>query len=74
LTKNLPLVVVFSIAMLGKEYQENVSSGMNVAAAASAEYLSAIQVTRTLGYWIGIKQSTSQTICLALIDLCLISL
>jgi hypothetical protein len=31
-------------------------------------------LARTLGYWFGVKQGTSQTVCLALIDLCLISL
>ena len=108
----MPLVVVFSVTMLRKEYQENLAGGMNAAAARSAEYLSTVQVTlfaafyglaiarirqrdtaehmrymlcialvllpaglaRTLGYWFGVNQSTSQAVCLALIDLCLISL
>jgi glucan phosphoethanolaminetransferase (alkaline phosphatase superfamily) len=108
----MPLVVVFSVAMLRKEYQENLAGGMNVAAARSAEYLSTVGVTlfaafyglaiarirkrdiaehmrymicialvllpaglaRTLGYWFGVNQGTSQTVCLALIDLSLISL
>jgi hypothetical protein len=108
----MPLVVVFSIAMLRKEYQDNLAGGVNPTAARSAEYLSAIQVTlfaafyglaiarvlkrdiaehmrymicialvllpaglaRTLGYWFDIDQRTSQSVCLALIDLCLISL
>jgi hypothetical protein len=108
----MPLIVVFSIAMLRKEYRENLAGGMNVTAARSAEYLSTIQVTlfaafyglaiarilkrdiaehmrymicialvllpaglaRTLGYWFGVNQRTAQAVCLALIDLCLISL
>jgi hypothetical protein len=108
----MPLIVVFSVAMLRKEYQENLASGMNVPGARSAEYLSTMQVTlfavfyslaivriqkrdiaehmrymicialvllpaglaRTLGYWFGVRQAASQTVCLALIDLCLIFL
>jgi phosphotransferase system glucose/maltose/N-acetylglucosamine-specific IIC component len=108
----MPLIVLFAIAMLGKEYREHLASGMTVVAARSAEYLSTIQVTlfaafyglaiariqkrdiaehmrymicialvlvpaglaRTLGYWFGVNQSASQTVCLGLIDLCLISL
>jgi hypothetical protein len=31
-------------------------------------------LARTLGYWFGVNQTSSQTVCLALIDLCLISL
>jgi len=108
----MPLVVVFSVAMLRKEYEENLAGGMNVTAARPAEYLSTVQVTllaafyglavarirkrdiaehmrymicialvllpaglaRTLGYWFAVNQVTSQTVCLALIDVCLISL
>jgi hypothetical protein len=108
----MPLIVVFSIAMLRKEYQENLAGGMNMAGALSAEYLSTIQVTlfaafyalaiarirkrdiaehmrymicialvllpaglaRTLGYWFGVSQRTSQTVCLVSIDICLVSL
>lgn len=108
----MPLIVLSSVAMLRKEYQENLASGMNVPDSRSAEYLSTIQVTlftvfygfaivriqkrdiaehmrymicialvllpaglaRTLGYWFGVKQAASQTVCLALIDLCLIFL
>jgi len=108
----MPLIAVFSIAMLRKEYQENLAGGMAVAAARSAEYLSTTQITlftvfyglaiarirkrdiaehmrymicialvllpaglaRTLGYWFGVNQAASQTVCLALIDLCLFSL
>ncbi len=108
----MPLIAVFSIAMLRKEYQENLAGGMTATAARSAEYLSTIQVTlfaafyglaivrilkrdiaehmrymicialvllpaglaRTLGYWFAVNQAASQTVCLALIDACLISL
>jgi hypothetical protein len=108
----MPLIVVFSVAMLRKEYQENLAGGIGVTAALSAEYLSTLQVTlfaafyglaiarilkrdmaehmrymicialvllpaglaRTLGYWFGVKQAASHTVCLALIDLCLVSL
>jgi hypothetical protein len=108
----MPLIVLSAIAVLRKEYQENLTGGMNVSTARSAEYLSTIQVTlfaafyalavarirkrdigehmrymicialvllpaglaRTLGYWFGVGQAASQTVCLALIDLCLISL
>jgi hypothetical protein len=108
----MPFIVLFSVAMLRKEYQENLASGMSVPSARSAEYLSTIQVTlfavfyglaivrirkrdiaehmrymisialvllpaglaRTLGYWFGVRQAASQTVCLALIDLCLIFL
>jgi hypothetical protein len=41
----MPFIVLFSVAMLRKEYQENLASGMNVPSARSAEYLSTIQVT-----------------------------
>jgi hypothetical protein len=108
----MPLVVAFSIAMLRKEYLENLAGGMAATAARSAEYLSTLQVTlfaafyglaiarilkrdtaehmrymirvalvllpaglaRTLGYWFDVSQRTSQTVCLALIDLRLIFL
>jgi hypothetical protein len=108
----MPLIVVFSVAMLRKEYQENLAGGMTATAARSTEYLSTVQVTlfaafyglailrihqrdiaehmrymicialvllpaglaRTLGYWFGVHQRVSQSVCLALIDLCLIIL
>src|SRR5450755_4606491 len=31
-------------------------------------------LARTLGYWFHVRQSTSQTVCLAVIDLCLVGL
>jgi len=108
----MPLIVVFSIAMLQKEYQENLAGGMTMNAARAAEYLSTIQVTlfaafyalaiarirrrdtaehmrymicvalvllpaglaRTLGYWFEVHQAASQTVCLVVIDVCLIGL
>jgi hypothetical protein len=108
----MPFILLFAIAMVRKEYEENLTGGMNVVAARSAEYLSIIGVAllaafyalaiariqkrdsaehmrymicialvllpaglaRTLGYWFGVSQAASQTACLALIDLCLISL
>jgi hypothetical protein len=108
----MPLIVLFSVAMLRKEYQENLAGGMTMTAAQSAEYLSTVQVTlfsvfyglaivriqkrdiaghmrymicvalvllpaglaRALGYWCGVRQAASQTVCLLLIDLCLILL
>jgi hypothetical protein len=47
----MPLVVVFSVAMLRKEYQENLAGGMNVTAARAAEYLSTIQVTLFVAFY-----------------------
>ena len=109
----LPMILIFAIAMLRKEYQEHLADGMNVAAALSAEYLSSVQLAllaafyilavvrihqrdvsehmrymiciallvllpaglaRTLGYWFDVTQVSSQTICLAVIDLSLVSL
>ena len=40
----MPLVLIFAIAMLRKEFQEHLASGMNVVAARSAEYLSSSQL------------------------------
>jgi hypothetical protein len=108
----LPMILIFAIAMLRKEYQEHLADGMNVAAARSAEYLSSVQLAllavfyvlaivrihhrdiaehmrymicialvllpaglaRTLGYWFDVSQVSSQTVCLAVIDLSLVSL
>jgi hypothetical protein len=108
----MPLVLLFAIAMLRKEYREHLASGMNVVSARSAEYLSSSQVAlfaafyglavvciqkrdvaghmrymicialvllpaglaRMLGYWFHVSQGSSQTVSLAVIDLCPISL
>ncbi len=40
----LPLILLFAIAMLRKEYQEHLAAGMNSGAARSAEYLSSVQL------------------------------
>jgi uncharacterized membrane protein YozB (DUF420 family) len=108
----LPLVVLSAVAVIWKEYHENLASGASVVAARNAEFLSVSQLTllvavyglavvsiqkrdiaahmrymicialillpaglaRTMGYWFGMKQNLSQTICLFVIDLCLVSL
>jgi hypothetical protein len=108
----LPMILIFAIAMLRKEYQEHLAGGMNVAAARSAEYLSSVQLAllaafyvlavvrihhrdisehmrymicialvllpaglaRALGYWFDVSQVSSQTVCLMVIDLSLVSL
>jgi hypothetical protein len=108
----MPLILFFAVAMLFKEYQENLAGGMNAASARLAEYLSAFQIAlfaafyglavarirkrdvaehmrymicialvllpaglaRMLGYWFHVRQVSSQTISLLVIDLCLISL
>jgi hypothetical protein len=108
----MPFVLIFSVAMLWKEYHEHLASGASVIAARNAEFLSAAQLTllatfyglaiasirkrdvsahmrymicivlillpaglaRTLGYWFNVRQSSSQTVCLLLIDAFLIVL
>lgn len=108
----IPFVLIFSVAMLFKEYHEHLSDGATVAFALNAEFLSAMQLllfgtlyglaiaairrrevpthmrymicivlvllpaglARTMGYWFGVRQSMSQTICLALIDILLVAL
>ncbi len=108
----LPMIFVFAVAMLHKEYQEHLADGMTRAAARAAEYLSSAQLTlfvvfyvlaviriqrrnvaehmrymicialvllpaglaRTLGYWFDVSQKSSQTVCLAVIDLSFVSL
>jgi len=108
----IPFVLIFSVAMLFKDYREHLSDGATVAFARKAEFLSSAQLllfgtlyglaiasirrrevpthmrymicivlvllpaglARTLGYWFGVRQSMSQTICLALIDAVLAAL
>jgi hypothetical protein len=108
----IPFVLVFSIAMLSKEYHEHLRDGATVHMARNAEFLSAAQLllfgtlygvsiasirqrdvathmrcmicitlvllpaglARTLGYWFHIRQSSSQTACLVLIDALLLTL
>ncbi len=108
----IPFVLIFSVAMLFKDYREHLSDGATAAFARNAEFLSSAQLllfgtlyglaiasirrrevpthmrymicivlvllpaglARTLGYWFGVRQSMSQTICLALIDAVLAAL
>jgi hypothetical protein len=102
----MPLILIFSVAMLWKEYHEHLADGASIATARNDEFLSAAQLlllgflyglalssirsrnvsahmrymicivlvvlpaglARTFGYWLNFRQSTSQTICLMLID------
>jgi hypothetical protein len=108
----IPFALVFSVAMLWKEYHEHLSDGATVHAARNAEFLSAAQLllfaalygvsiasirqrnvaahmrymicitlvllpaglARTMGYWFHVRQSSSQTVCLVLIDALLLAL
>lgn len=108
----MPLVLVFSVAMLWKEYHEHLGAGATAAAAREAEFLSTVQLVlfgtlygvaiaairhrdvathmrcmicialvvlpaglaRTMGYWFNMRQSTSQAVCLVLIDGSLLAL
>lgn len=108
----MPFILLFSAAMLWKEYREHIVTGTSAALARKDEFLSAAQLTllgvfywqailsvrkrnvaghmrymicialvllpaglaRSLGYWFNFRQSSSQTVCLAVIDLLLIGL
>lgn len=108
----MPLILLFAIGMIHKEYLDHLTNGTNAVMARAAEYLSSCQLVmlagfyvlavcriqkrntaehmrymicialvllpaglaRTLGYWFNVSQSSSQTICLAAIDLCLFAL
>jgi hypothetical protein len=108
----MPFILIFSVAMLSKEYHEHLASGASLTAARNAEFLSTAQLTllatfyglaiacirkrnvsahmrcmicivlsllpaglaRTLGYWFNVRQSSSQALCLLLIDAFLIAL
>ena len=108
----IPFAMVFSVAMLWKEYHEHLSDGATTHVARNAEFLSAAQLllfaalygvsiasirrrnvaahmrymicitlvllpaglARTMGYWFHIRQSSSQTVCLVLIDALLLAL
>ncbi|HEY2472304.1 MAG TPA: hypothetical protein VGI45_31245 [Terracidiphilus sp.] len=108
----MPFILIFSVAMLWKEYHEHLADGASMAAARNDEFLSAIQLlllgslyglalssirsrdiaahmrymicialvvlpaglARTLGYWLNFRQSSSQILCLGLIDACLLAL
>ena len=108
----IPFALVFSVAMLWKEYHERLSDGATAHMARNAEFLSAAQLllfaalygvsiasirrrdvathmrymicitlvllpaglARTMGYWFHVRQSSSQTVCLVLIDALLLAL
>lgn len=108
----IPFVLVFSVAMVWKEYHEHLSAGATIEAARKSEMLSSVQLVlfaalygiaiaairrhdvathmrsmicialvvlpaglaRTFGYWLNMRQSTSQAICLVLIDVSLLAL
>ena len=108
----IPFALVFSVAMLWKEYHEHLSDGATAHVARNAEFLSAAQLllfatlygvsiasirqrnvaahmrymicvtlvllpaglARTMGYWFHVRQSSSQTVCLVLIDALLLAL
>ena len=108
----IPFALVFSVAMLWKEYNERLSDGATAHMARNAEFLSAAQLllfaalygvsiasirqrdvathmrymicitlvllpaglARTMGYWFHVRQSSSQTVCLVLIDALLLAL
>jgi hypothetical protein len=108
----MPFILIFSVAMLWKEYHEHLSEGASMAVARNDEFLSAVQLillgslyglalssirsrqvsahmrymicivlvvlpaglARTLGYWFNFRQSSSQTMCLGLIDALLLAL
>jgi len=108
----IPFALVFSVAMLWKEYHEHLSDGATAHMARNAEFLSAAQLllfatlygisiaairrrdvaahmrymicitlvllpaglARTMGYWFRVRQSSSQAVCLVLIDILLLAL
>lgn len=108
----MPFILIFSVAMLWKEYHEHLADGISIASARNDEFLSAVQLillgslyglalssirsrdvgahmrymicivlvvlpaglARTLGYWFGVRQSSSQAICLGLIDISFLGL
>ena len=108
----MPLIVLFAIAMMRKECQENLVDGMTSVAALKAECLSCgglillvvfyglatsrilkrdianhmrymiciafvllpAGLARTMGYLFHVGQAASQSVCLALIDCCLVAL
>ncbi len=108
----IPLALLFSVAMLLKEYHEHLADGSTAHMARNAEFLSTVQLlvfgalyavsiasirrrdvathmrcmicialvllpaglARMLGYWLNMRQSSSQTVCLAVIDAFLLAL
>jgi hypothetical protein len=47
----LPLILIFGIAMLHKEYQEHLAEGMTTARAWEAEYLSSVQLALVAAFY-----------------------
>lgn len=108
----MPFILIFSVAMLWKEFHEHLAEGATISGARNDEFLSAVQLlllaclyglalsairarnvaahmrymicivlvvlpaglARTFGYWFNMRQSSSQTICLAVIDAFLLAL
>ena len=108
----MPLILIFSVAMLWKEFHEHLADGASTIVARNDEFLSSVQLlllgclyglalssirsrnvaahmrymicivlvvlpaglARTLGYWFNFRQSSSQMICLILIDVILLTL
>lgn len=108
----IPLAIVFSAAMVWKEYHEHLAQGATMQMARNAEFLSTAQLllfgglylvavlsirrrdvathmrcmisislvllpaglARTLGYWFNFRQSSSQTVCIVLMDVLLVCL
>ncbi|HXS76684.1 MAG TPA: hypothetical protein VN753_10945 [Terracidiphilus sp.] len=108
----MPFILIFSAAMLWKEFHEHLAEGASTSTARNDEFLSTVQLlllgciyglavssirsrnvaahmrymicivlvvlpaglARTLGYWLNFRQSSSQTICLIIIDLILLAL
>jgi hypothetical protein len=108
----MPFILVFSVAMLWKEYHEHLADGASISVARNDEFLSGVQVlllgclyglaissirrrdvsahmrymicivlvvlpaglARTLGYWFDFRQTSSQTMCLGLVDALLLGL
>jgi uncharacterized membrane protein len=108
----LPLIAIFSVVMVRKEYLARLADGVPQSAARRGELLSSFQLlmfvalfvyavravrrgdvaahmramlcitlvllpaalARTLGYWFGMTQRASQTLCFGCIGLCLLGL
>ncbi len=69
----IPLALVFSVAMLWKEYHEHLADGMTAALARNAEYLSTVQML-LLGVLYGVAVSAIRRRNVALHMRCMISI
>lgn len=47
----MPLIALFAVAMIRKEYAEHVAQGMGAAAARKSEYLSSVQILFLIGFY-----------------------